>query len=225
MPIYTQLFEYIGVGYKFKCDRIGIKINYTFSLLAKINMRRIITFVIVLTTLTFSFFSCLNYQPFIEGKISDNQYINKYLSLKIPTGWNVRKSGGYQILIVQKQVNTGDGIEFPTIILEAGTMKDNSYPAYFTNSIELARGCIERFNKNELYATNNSIDSIKVNGLTLYSFESRLLNGKFKKPDMIQRQYYFNVDTIYFHLNVSNYDRIKEVVPDYKTLIESITPK
>lgn len=147
------------------------------------------------------------------------------MNMRIPKGWVSRKPGGHIVMILQKQLKTSSGLEFPTVIMEAGTVKENSFPTYFDNSLELANGSLQSFNKNELYSTNDTLDSIKVNGLQLYFFESRLDNKKFNRPDLVQTHYYFNVDSMFFHLSVSDLVRFEELKNDYDTLVMTIKPK
>lgn len=145
--------------------------------------------------------------------------------MRIPKGWTSIKPGGHIVMVLQKQLKTSSGLEFPTVIMEAGTIKENSFPTYFDNSLELANGCLQSFNKNELYSINDILDSVKVNGLQLYFFESRLDNEKFNRPDLVQTHYYFNVDSMFFHLSVSDIARFEELKNDYDTLVMTIKPK
>jgi hypothetical protein len=177
--------------------------------------------ILILTLLT----SCINIPTFIDGKVEGNVYENDYLKFKIPNGWKVNKAGGFIIFTMQKQIKKDNIFEFPTVHFEAGTINKNSYSTYFDNSFELAKGSLESFSKNDIYSTNNKIDTTIVNGITLYSFETKILNKKFKIPDLLQTHYYFNIDTVFFHLSVSNYDRFVELNSDYKLLLESIEKK
>lgn len=169
--------------------------------------------------------SCLNIPTFIDGKVEGNAYENDYLRFKIPSDWKIRKSGGHNIFTMQKQIIKDGVYGFPTVILEAGTITENSFYTYFGNSKELVNGSLESYNSNDIYTTNNKIDSTVVSGIKLYSFETKILNKKFKIPDLLQTHYYFNIDTVYFHLSVSDYDRFEELNNDYKSLIESIERK
>lgn len=177
--------------------------------------------ILILALLT----SCINIPTFIDGKVQGNIYENDYFKFTIPKDWKVREAGGHIIFMMQKNITKNGVNGFPTVILEAGTTAKNSFSTYFDNSLDLVRGSLESFRKNDLYSTKNEIDSTIVNGVILYSFDTRILNKKFNAPDLLQTHFYFNIDTVYFHLSVSDYDRFAELNSDYKLLIESIEKK
>lgn len=169
--------------------------------------------------------SCISVPAYYNGEIDGNQFSNDYIKLRIPNNWKVRSTGGRLILIIQKQINWNGKYAFPTAIVEAGTINNNAFHTLFNNTWTLVKGSKDLYSKNELYSTNDGIDSIVINGIKFYSFETKLINRKFKIPDLLQTHYYFNVDTMYFHLSTSDYDRFDELKTDYKLLIESIRKK
>jgi len=169
--------------------------------------------------------SCTMAPPYIQGKVEGNVYENDFMRLKIPNDWKTHRSGSHNILTLQKQIRKNGEFAFPTIILDAGTITNNSFTTYFDNTVELVEGSHDRFLKNNIYSTKDQIDSTVVNDIKMYSFETKIMNQKFSIPDLIQTHYYFQIDTVFFHLSVSDYDRFDELKADYQFLIESIKKK
>lgn len=182
-------------------------------------MNRIVTFGIL-----FFMTSCYP-PPFIKGKVEGNVYENSYFKFKIPNNWKISQSGGYNIFTIQKQIYKNGETGYPCVILDAGTINNNSFLTYFNDVYGLVEGSLESFSKNKNYSTINRIDSTQVNNITLYSFETKIDNKEYKIPDLLQTHYYFKIDTVYFHLSVSDYDRFEDIKADYKFLIESIEKK
>ena len=179
----------------------------------------------ILTGLVIFITSCINVPTFYNGKVLGNKFTNNSLELTIPNNWKVRGMGGHTILILQKKVAQNGIFAFPTVILEEGTIYANNFHTYFNNTWSLVKGSQEDYSMNGIYRTNNEIDSSDVNGIKFYSFETKIINKRFKIAEMLQMHYYFNIDTMYFHLSVSDYDKFENLKTDYKSLIESIKKK
>jgi len=181
--------------------------------------------IIVIIGILFLLTSCIYAPPFIQGKVEGNVYENDFMRLKIPNEWKIRKSGSHNILTLQKQIRKNGEFAFPTVILDAGSITNNSFTTYFDNTIDLVEGSHERFLKNDIYSTKDPIDSTVVNDIKMYSFETKIINKKYNFPDILQTHYYFKIDTVFFQLSISDYDRFEELKADYKYLIESIEKK
>ncbi len=180
---------------------------------------------ILISFLFLTVISCINIPPFIDGKIVNNRYENSLIKLQIPDSWKIRKSGGNELLVLQKEIKKDDDFIFPTVILEAGSLNNNNFHTYFDNLSSLAYGSFNMFRRNDLYKTRNDVDSININGIKFYSFESILDMSDIKRPDLIQKHYYFNIDTVFFHLSISDYEIAKELLPVYESLLKSIVRK
>jgi hypothetical protein len=180
---------------------------------------------ILRTVVLLALMSCINTQPY-RNTISEGNYLqNKYLKLKIPDGWHQQEGGNHLILVMQKKIDNHGELAFPTVILEVGTINDNSFNTNFDNIESLVRGFHKSFSENEIYSTSNRIDTTIFNGIQFYSFETKLINRKLDIADVIQTHYLFNIDTTYFHLSVSDYDRFEELKKDYIYLLKSIERK
>ncbi len=169
--------------------------------------------------------SCVNEEKFIEGKIENNVYENDYIKFSIPAKWKERKCGGNIILTLQRQIWKNNEIVIPTILLYAGTKSENDFLTYFSDLRSLALGSQETYLRNDIYKTKEQIDSFKVNGIKMYSFETIINNEKFNIPNMYQNHLFFNVDTVYFELRLSDYDRFEEIEKDYEIILESLVRK
>ncbi len=178
-------------------------------------MKKYIVFILMF------FASCddnVNLPNSIKGKVEGNIYQNDYLKLRIPEKWTVRKSSGNTILNLQRMIKKDKLLDFPNVFLDL----ERSNLADFENIIDYVEYRHNRFSKNEIYTTSDKIDSISVNGLTLYSFETKIIENSKIIPDILQTQYYFQIDTVFFHLSVSDYDRFEKLIEDYQYLIKSI---
>ena len=166
--------------------------------------------------------SCSFQPPFLDGEIVDNKYGNDFFIMDIPKDWEVRKPSGHTILTLQKHLKINGNSSFPTVHLKAGTIRNNSFITHFENLSDLVTGSFDRFANNDIYVTFNKIDTLENNGLIFYFFESKIDNRKFNTPDLLQSHYFFEIDSIYFNLSVSDYDRFDELKYDYKIMLESI---
>lgn len=168
------------------------------------------------------FISCIFSTPFIEGKVEENKYENDFLSLNFPKDWESNRTSGFTIFNIQKKINSNGELGFPVALLDAGTIKNNSFHTNFNNLYELVQESFDMYKKNNIYITYDKIDTLKNNDLTFIYFETKVDNHNYKAPDILQTHYFFQIDTIYFELRVSDYDRFEGLRDDYKFILESI---